>query len=146
MLKLTDIHSVSLGCQISDGAVVLTHGGAPLEDGALAIPLKEQQETIIAVHDFEQDGQRFRVNAFTKRDDGTLASWERTDEGVRSPALCHDGGEQTTVVRAMVTATSYAPAGAFTARELEGFEQKSSYTPADVDVHLPPPEDEKPGT
>lgn len=145
MLKLTDISQVSLDCQISDGAVVLTHDGAPLTDGELQVRLVDQDETIIAVNDFEQDGLLFRVNGFTRRDDGTLVDWERSGEGVRSPALRHDGSENTIVHQAMVIATSYAPAGGFTARDLLGFRQTSSYTPADVDVHLPPPEDEKPG-
>jgi hypothetical protein len=148
MPRVTDANPAFLSCHVENGALVLSHAGTPLGLDELEVKLVE---AVVAITDFEHDGTRYRVNAFTRASDGSLTPWERTSEGARSPVLRGIRGQRVEI-NVVVMSTSYAPAGEATAREgeatareLAAFDEDPAYTPAAVKVRLPDPDDIKPG-
>lgn len=144
MYRITDTNPIFLSCQVEEGALILTHAGTPLEDGALEVKLKTLAETVVAISDFEHSGNQYRVDAFTRASDGSLTPWERTSEGVRRPVY-RPAAKTTVELDVMVVSSSHAPSGEATARQLAAFEQRSAYTPAAVKIRVPDPEDSRPG-
>jgi len=144
MLPFIDVNPVLLDCGVVDRALVLSHRGTPVGSDGLKIKLFELPDTRLVINDFEHDGVRHRVNAFTRASDASLTPWERTSEGARLSVLRPASGPEV-AIDVLVVATTYAPSGAVTAREVAAFEQQSLYTPAAVKVRLPSPEDSRPG-
>jgi hypothetical protein len=144
MLQLIDVNPVLLDCHVVDGALVLSHRGTPVGSDGLKIKLFDLAQTMVVINDFEHDGVRHRVNAFTQASDASLTPWERTAGGARLSVLRPASGPEI-AIDVTVMATTYAPSGEVTARELTAFAQQSLYTPAAVKVRLPSPEDSRPG-
>lgn len=139
--RISDANPVFLGCQVENDALVLTHDGTPLADRMLALTLAAPAETTVAITNFEHDGNRYRVDVYTRGAGGSLTQWERFSEGARSPTLRAESGEELDV---LVMATYEAPAGEVTAREAQDYELQPSYSLDGVKIRLPPPEDDKP--
>jgi hypothetical protein len=139
--RISDANPVFLGCQVENGALVLTHDGTPLSGRVLALTLAAPAETTVAITNFEHDGSRYLVDAYTLGAGGSLTQWERFSEGARSPTLRGESGEELEV---LVRATYEAPSGEVTAREVQDYEPQPSYSLDGVKIRLPPPEDDKP--
>lgn len=135
MCRINDGNPVYLGCRAEDGALRLTHDEAPLGVSVLEVQLTKMEETTVTITDFDHDGKRYQVHAYTTRD-GSRTPWERIGEGVRSPVLRALAG-MTIEHDVTVEATSYAVSG-------EDGGSQPWYTPAAVKVRLPPPEDSRP--
>lgn len=105
-LLLIDMAPVLLSGRITDPPVLdVHHEGHTVTDGELIVELEERQATEVAIGNFLQDDEQYRVNAFTIESDGTLTAWSREDTGVRSPAL--PLGATELLVDTLVEAVSY---------------------------------------
>lgn len=117
---LTDINPVLLSCQpldTSGGTMQLMYEGTPLGE-KLVVELYQLASTTLSIADFEHEGKRCRVNAFTIGPDGTLTPWTRVENAVHSPAL--SAGDSDTALDVLVVPVDYEPVDPAPG-ELEGY-------------------------
>jgi hypothetical protein len=138
MTQVRDINPVFLNCHISGDTLALAHQSALLS-GGLKILFDTLSTTTLALTDFEHNGERVRVHAFTISDDGALEPWQRTAESVTSPPIA--AGDAATVLYFTALAVTYEPTGEPTQDALDTFEPTTWQTKVRVDV---PPKGSKP--
>jgi hypothetical protein len=105
-LVLIDVTPVLLSCSVpSPEALDIHYEGTALRDSDLAIELDQQPAAAVAVTDFADSGETYRVSGFTVEQDGLLTPWPREGAEVRSPSWPLEPNEL--IVDALVDAVSY---------------------------------------